>query len=105
MKRFLVILTVLSLVLPVLLTACGGSGEEESITLSPTATPITTITGAPTATPSPTSTGPVKIGAISAWSGAAAMSGTYFGRSGHKGRGVAGETAGWHSGWQAGRSC
>ena len=75
MKRLLIVLVVLSLLLVILLPACGGGGGKK--TLVPTPTPNATAT--PTATPGPTLTptpaGPVKIGAIIAWSGPMAMSG------------------------------
>ncbi|OGN94609.1 MAG: hypothetical protein A2Z75_04255 [Chloroflexi bacterium RBG_13_50_10] len=84
MKRLLVIFTVLSLVLPILLTACGGD-EEETYTATPiaTATATTTVTATPTATPTATATpspdkGPVKIGAIGPWSGPFAMAGLLY---------------------------
>jgi len=78
MKRCLVVFTALSLLLLILLPACGK--EEEK---TPTATTLATSTPAPTATPvatatpttTPTSAGPVKIGVISSWSGPLAMSG------------------------------
>ena len=60
----------LALTVPVL-CACGGGGEEET----PTGTTIDTNTIAPTATPTPMSSGPVKIGAITSWSGAGAAFG------------------------------
>ena len=83
MKRWLVAFTVLSLVILAILTACGGGSDDETSTpaktTTPTATSNTTTTATPTAktsTPSPTSSGsPIKIGAITSWSGAAAMSG------------------------------
>jgi len=68
---------VLVLIVPVL-AACGKEKEKTpTITPSPTATagPTPTATPGPTATPTLTPTGPVKIGAIIAWSGPMAMSG------------------------------
>ncbi len=60
MKRWLIAFTVLSLLLLIILPACGGDEDEEKPTTSPTitATPITspTATVEPTATPSPIST-------------------------------------------------
>ena len=82
MKRWLVLFTVLGLLLlPIILPACGGGGEDETPTPSPTSTSV--ITATPTATPTvtatatttPTSSEPVKIGVISPWSGALAVSG------------------------------
>jgi ABC-type branched-subunit amino acid transport system substrate-binding protein len=69
---------ILILVVPILF-ACG---QDKGKYLSPTpiATPIATLTptSAPT-TPSPTTLGnPVKIGAISSWSGPAAITGMSF---------------------------
>ncbi len=82
MKRLFVILTVLSLVLPVLLTACGGGGGEKTYTATPTATvtptvmPTSTATStATTTTPTPGSGGQVKVGVLTVWSGPAAASG------------------------------
>jgi branched-chain amino acid transport system substrate-binding protein len=78
MKRWLVVLTVLSLLLIIILPACG---KEKVETPAPTPTPMvtsgptSTATPMPTATPTPTSAGPVKIGAIGPWSGPMAMSG------------------------------
>jgi ABC-type branched-subunit amino acid transport system substrate-binding protein len=85
MRRWLVVFTVLALLLPVLLTACGGSGDDDAQTQMPTstATPLAISTSTPIVTtnvnqtPSPAtiSSSPVKIGAIQAWSGSMAMSG------------------------------
>lgn len=80
-KAGLLVLAALTLFL-LLVTACGGGGEEATHTL--TATPAVTTT--PTATPTPTRTdtttpipsGPVKIGAIQPWSGPAALAGLYY---------------------------
>ena len=82
MKRYLVVFVVLSLLLLILLSACGGGeGEETSAptpiqtaTVAPTATPTTIATA--TATPTPTK--PVKIGAVSTWSGPMAMAGQFI---------------------------
>ena len=83
-KRWSIVLIVLSLLI-ILLPACGGGGDEETAKPTVTSTPIATITPIPTATPSPTvtstatptstSTAPVKIGAMSSWSGPTAASG------------------------------
>ena len=73
MKRLLVVFTVLSLVLPILLTACGGD-EKETYTATPIATATATST-ATTITPTPRPSGPVKIGVTSVWSGPAASAG------------------------------
>ena len=66
-----------------LLPACDGKDEKTSsiTTATPTPTPAATLgptltaTATSTATPNPTPAGPVKIGAIMAWSGPMAMSG------------------------------
>ena len=72
MKRWLAVLLVLSMLLLVILPACGGGDGEEN-----TITPIITPTAAPTVTPTvtPVPSGPVKIGVISPWSGPMAVSG------------------------------
>ena len=85
MKRWLVVFTVLSLLLLIILPACGGSGEKKTpeptitstpvLTATPTVTATPTATMGPTITPTPTSAKPVKIGVISEWSGPLAMSG------------------------------
>jgi branched-chain amino acid transport system substrate-binding protein len=80
MKRYLVVFVVLSLLLLILMPACGGGGEEKTTTQTPiqttTVAPITsTTTATATATPAPTQ--PVKIGAVSTWSGPMAMSGGF----------------------------
>src|SRR4030042_1730207 len=81
-KRWLVSFTVLSLLLLMVLPACGGGGEETTPTFNatPTATATTNATPTPTrtATPTPTPSGPIKIGAITSWSGTAALSGMHF---------------------------
>jgi len=92
--RFVAVVLALVLMLSVL-SACGGGKKEETppptatatTTAAPTASP--TPTAAPTASPTPTATpaatptpvpsNPVKIGAISCWSGPAAMAGLYYG--------------------------
>ena len=75
MKRWTLVLIVLSILLFMVLPACGGS--EGTKTVAPTSTPTTTATPSSfvrsTATPTPS--GPVKIGAINAWSGPMAMAG------------------------------
>ena len=78
MKRCLVVFTALSLLLLILLPACGKEKEKTPTTTPPptaTPSPTPTATLGPTATPRPTSAEPVKIGAIIAWSGPMAMSG------------------------------
>ncbi len=74
MKRWSVLFIVLSLLMPVLLTACGGGDKEEKTptpAFTATHTSIVTATAMLTTAPS----GQVKIGAIVPWSGPAAMSG------------------------------
>ena len=81
MRRWLVLFMVLSLCLPIMLPACGGGGEDETPTVSPTSTPVITVT--PTATPTvtvtatttPASAEPVKLGVICPWSGPMATTG------------------------------
>jgi len=75
MKRCLVLFTALSLLLLILLPACGGDKDGKTPTPTLTATPITTASPTQIATPSPAPTGTVKIGAINSWSGPAALSG------------------------------
>ena len=78
MRRFSLVLVVLTLFL-LLVPACGGGGEEATPTF--TGTPTATTTPAATQTPTPTPTPakePVKIGAIADWSGPAALSGIYY---------------------------
>ena len=79
MKRWLAVFTALSLLLLILVPACGGGEEERTPTPTPTTTvtlvPTPTSTLTPTVTPTPTTAGPVKIGAIIAWSGPMAMAG------------------------------
>ena len=76
--KFIALALALVLIVPIL-AACGKEKEKTPVpTPTPTVTPVATPT--PTATPAvtPTSTpakGPVKIGAIIAWSGPMAMSG------------------------------
>jgi branched-chain amino acid transport system substrate-binding protein len=79
MRRLLVFFAVLSLVLLVVLPACGGGNDEETSLPPQTTTPTSTSTSestVKTATPNPiTSSSPVKIGAITSWSGPGAASG------------------------------
>src|SRR4030042_256645 len=84
-RCFLTVFSTLSLLLLIVLAGCGGGGEKTSIptvTQMPTATPPTaaTPTAVPTLTAMPTNipSGPVKIGAITSWSGPTAMSGLYY---------------------------
>jgi len=73
--KFAALLLVLALLLPIL-AACGE--EEEKIptpTLTTTPTPTATPSQTATPTPTPTPSGPVKIGAIMAWTGTMAMAG------------------------------
>lgn len=74
-KRWSVALVVLILLI-LLLPACGGDDGDEIVTPigTITATPSPTVT-VTTAAPTPTSTTPVKIGAMSSWSGPSAASG------------------------------
>ena len=76
----LIALILAVVVLLPILAACGGGEEEVAPT---TATPIPTASPAPTSTPASTptpttSTEPIKIGAVSVWSGPQAMSGLYY---------------------------
>ena len=77
--KFVALALVLVLIVPIL-AACGG-GEEETASPTPVATSTPLLTATPTVTPtaSPTPTpipsGPVKIGAITSWSGPGAASG------------------------------
>jgi len=83
MKRWLVLFTALSMLLLIVLPACGGGGEEKTPTPPLTSTPIAFPTATPTATPgvnqtatpTPTPARPVKIGAVGPWSDPAGMSG------------------------------
>ena len=71
MRRLVVILTVLILLLPILLTACGENGEE-----TPTAISTATITDTTTVTTTPApNMEPVKIGVIFTWSGPMSVAG------------------------------
>ena len=75
--KFVALALALVLIVPIL-AACGKEKEKTPTTTPPpTATPgpTPTATPGPTATPTLTPTGPVKIGAIIAWSGPMAMSG------------------------------
>jgi urea transport system substrate-binding protein len=96
--KFVAIVMGLLLLLPVL-AACGGGKESPAptatapptLTAAPIASPTqtaapTTIpttmpapTATPAATPTPVPSGPVKIGAISAWSGPFAVAGIVYG--------------------------
>jgi ABC-type branched-subunit amino acid transport system substrate-binding protein len=77
MRRWLVVLTVFSLLLLVAQTGCSGCKGERTSTILP----IPTITVTPTPTVYSTATvttalsDPVKIGAIGPWSGPMGMSG------------------------------
>jgi len=79
-KLCLILLTVLSLLLVIMLPACGSGGKEASPTSVETSTPtaMPAVTSTPTPTAQPTSSGPVKIGGVTSWSGAAAISGITF---------------------------
>ena len=78
-------LAALFLLMALIVSVLSACGKEKEKTPPPSATPVVTITPTPTvtlgptrtsiATPTPTSAGPVKIGAITAWSGPAAISG------------------------------
>jgi len=73
--KFIALALAVVLILPIL-AACGKEKENAPTPLpTSTATPTATPTAAPTATPTPAPSGPVKIGAIIAWSGPIAMSG------------------------------
>src|SRR4030042_504798 len=82
MKRWLVLFVVLSLLLLILLPACGGGDGGETPTPTPIQTAIVALTATPTTTATttatPTPTKPVKIGAISTWSGPMAMAGGFI---------------------------
>jgi len=85
MKWLFAVFMGLSLLLLIISPACGGGEEEKTPAPTPTATPSPTLTLTPsptptptattTATPTPTPAGPVKIGAITSWSGPGAASG------------------------------
>jgi len=84
MKLWLVLFTALSLLLLIISPACGGGEEEKTTAPTPTASPSTTLTLTPSPTPTATSAatltptpskGPVKIGAITSWSGPGAVTG------------------------------
>ena len=87
-KRWLlVVISILILLLLIMTTACGGGGGKSPVptptgtpTITATHMPTTTPTAIPTltATPRPTPAGPVKIGAITSWTGPAALSGLYY---------------------------
>jgi ABC-type branched-subunit amino acid transport system substrate-binding protein len=79
--RLLFIFLALILASGMFLAACGGSDDEEEAPTI-TATPTATLTATPTLTTTPTVTttptpnqGPVKLGAITAWTGPMAMAG------------------------------
>ena len=75
--KFIALALALVLIVPILV-ACGKEKEKTPTTTPPpTATPgpTPTATATSTATPTPTPAGPVKIGAIMAWSGPMAISG------------------------------
>jgi branched-chain amino acid transport system substrate-binding protein len=93
-KRWLLgVISILILLVLVIAPACGGGGGKSPVP-TPTGTPTITVTQMPTATatpmatptaiptltttPSPAPSGPVKIGAITSWSGPAALSGLYY---------------------------
>lgn len=75
MKQWSFVLAALSLLLLIIVPACGK--EEKTPTAAPTdafsATPTKTIIA--TITPTPTPAGPVKIGVIAPWSRPMAMTG------------------------------
>ena len=86
MKRWLEVFTVLSLLVLIILPACGKETEKTpaptptmastaSVTFTPTVAQTTTPTVTLTATATPAPSGPVKIGAIAPWSGPLAMTG------------------------------
>jgi len=86
--KFIALGLALVLIVPIL-AACGKEKEKTPApTPTPTVTPGPTLTATPgptptatatsTATPTPTPAGPVKIGAITAWSGSAAISGIAY---------------------------
>jgi len=73
---FLLVLSLLVLLVP----ACGGGSEKVStptptVTYTPIPTATLVVTRIPTPAPTSTTTGQVKIGAITSWSGPAAISG------------------------------
>jgi branched-chain amino acid transport system substrate-binding protein len=83
--KFIALGLALVLIVPIL-AACGKEKEKTPApTPTPTVTPGPTLTATPgptptatatsTATPTPTPAGPVKIGAITSWSGSASISG------------------------------
>jgi len=75
--KFIALALALVLIVPILV-ACGKEKEKTPTTTPPpTATPgpTPTATATSTAIPTPTPAGPVKIGAIMAWSGPMAISG------------------------------
>ena len=73
--KITVLVLVLSLVIPVL-AACDDDDDEKAPTVpasNQTAVPITTVPDGLTETPA--NTDPIKIGAMTAWSGPAAIAG------------------------------
>jgi branched-chain amino acid transport system substrate-binding protein len=84
-KRWLLVFTVLISLIILLVPACGDKGDKPTNTptakpsgTAVTTTPTATPTATPTKTSTPTSGSPVKIGGITSWSGAAAMSGLSY---------------------------
>jgi branched-chain amino acid transport system substrate-binding protein len=79
--KMVVVVVALSLLIPIL-AACGNNDDKEVQTPTATATSSYVNTPTPmstTVTPTPTtSTEPIKIGAITPWSGPAAVAGTYY---------------------------
>ncbi len=77
-KAAFVLIALVLLVL--LIPACGGGDDGNEPTVNPTSTVVTSTPTASPTTPSTTTpaTGPVKVGAITAWSGAAANSGLSY---------------------------
>jgi len=76
-RKLATLILILVLIVPVFV-ACGDNEEEtiiNTLTATPTQTPTYDKTVTPTATPTSESAGPVKIGAICAWSGPISMAG------------------------------
>jgi len=78
-RRYLVILVALSL-LVLLMPACGDDDDDDKTTLVTSQATTTMSAQPPSAQPTNTTTSdePVKIGVLTAWTGPAAMAGTYF---------------------------